>query len=155
MSDKVYGIFCGAYSNISRVGYCTSEEAAKRYCAAKNTPDTDSMWDEYWYDELECLDDAINGDVNVGVTVTFLCRRSGNKYKMRSICRPIISAEHPTNVHENYYKDIIISIWQKEYDKDKAEKAARDRFIMWLVEENRCERDEMQRLKECVNKNIE
>ena len=155
MSDKVYGIFCGAYSNISRVGYCTSEEAAKRYCAAKNTPDTDSMWDEYWYDELECLDDAINGDVNVGVTVTIEYERDGKSYEQVHICSPIVSAQHPVSVRKNHHGNIVISIWQKKYDKDKAEKAVRDSFFIWLAEEKLHEYNRMQRLKECMNKNVE
>lgn len=63
MSNKVYVVRYGAYSDQGIAGVFSAEEKAKRYCDIKN--EINDFYDDYWIDEYTLDEHEISKDTKV------------------------------------------------------------------------------------------
>ena len=145
----VYLIMTGEYSAKQCVGYCTTEDKALEYCAVQNG--TQGRWrDEYYYYTCECLDDAIQGNADLGVTVTFRFVLKQSGWNGLENAEQMPSIRHSIEVYPESSdgRSIIIRLWQKEYDPEKARKIVQDALYKWLAEEEEMSKSKYERLEE-------
>lgn len=64
---KVYVVQAGEYSDKYIAAIFTSKEKAEMYCAINNNPGSSGYFDEFYYTEMETLDDIFDGYVEVGL----------------------------------------------------------------------------------------
>ncbi len=71
MDKMIYGIFSGAYSNWQIHGYVTDRNEAEKYCAFKNSKDSDS-WNQYYVVDINHIHSDVK-DIKLKYyhTVTF------------------------------------------------------------------------------------
>lgn len=133
---KVFLVESGEYSDRHPVGYCTSEEKAKVYCAIQNEK---SVYDYYYYDEVECLDDSSAADVEVGYSIVFLFNREGKNWMFSEFNHPywpdIISIrKKPEIKFDEGRKKANVYVWTEDKDYEKAKKIAIDYFFKKMAE---------------------
>lgn len=141
--NKVYIITSGCYSDYSVHGYCTTEVNAKKYCALKNSGEH-GRWDQFEYEEIECLDDTAT-EVD-RLYYQFVFRFARHEYKNIWTC---VSHEEPMEVVVktttckwrknkvagalNGYAEVTVST--ETDDAKKAQKIAQDVLYQWIAEQ--------------------
>lgn len=85
MSNKVYVVRYGAYSDQGIAGVFSTEEKAKRYCDIKN--EVDDFYGDYWIDEYTLDEHEMSKDTKVVTyyscfitTLTIDSQRAGETY---------------------------------------------------------------------------
>ena len=142
--NKIYLIMTGEYSDRHCVGYCTTEEEAKKYCAIKNSAHMDDYYhNEYDIEEQECLDGVMDGVPDIGVSFRIIFDGTN----IRFVDDPIISARHKTSVFGKNGNSLEVRIWQKEADENKARKIAQDAVCKWYAEEMELNKSKLERLE--------
>ena len=137
--DKIFLIMAGEYSDRHCVGYCTTEEEAQKYCAVKNST---GSYEDHDYEEAECLNGAVNGHIDLGVSVDILLTSNGT---VISVCDKICTRHKPI-VQMKSSGRVSIRIWQKEYDRGRAVKVAQDSFYKWKAEKEEYDKAFVDRL---------
>ena len=133
----LYGIQVGEYSDYRVVGYCTSEESAKKRCSVLNR-NMDDTFDEYTYFELENLD--CNDPVDVWFRAKALFSAgSGLKkgeYQIRmSDLIPVIGYKPIEIAKTGKYDHYYVTAYIKENDHELARKVLQDIFYKFLAEQ--------------------
>jgi len=136
----VYLIMVGEYSDRRCAGWCATEEAAQRVCAARNSADWDGG-DRYDVEECECLDGSVAGDVCAGWTHRFEFVRGADGWKKRWRGYAYLNSRHAPvvkemNVFDGWRSDepcVYVRVWRKDEDAEAAQKAALDALYEYLA----------------------
>ena len=128
--SEMYLIMTGEYSDRRCMGYCTTEDEARRYCAVKNSA---GGYDEYDYEAAECLDGKVCGDSEAGVTVKVSFRWWGGEWRMDRVYHLYLDLRHPPRVRRGI-GEIVVDVWMREYDTERARKAAQDALYEHLAQ---------------------
>ena len=132
---KVYLIMVGEYSDRHCVGFCTTEQEAVRICAIKNGFQRSNMcYGDYEYEEVECLDGRIAGDVETGYSFCVSFAPVDGGWHMYHCDGGVVSVEHRPYFYERRDGRISVTVWTKDDDEDKAKKIAQDSLYTWLSE---------------------
>ena len=138
---KVYLVVSGWYSDLDWAGWCSTEEEARRVVAVKNRRGSCST-DEFRYEACECLDGTVEGDVCAGWSRLFDFYRVYGGWKVRYCSDPWVAERHAPNIIETgrskgkavqQVTRAEVRVWQKEDDKDRAEKAALDALYEYVA----------------------
>lgn len=136
---KVYLVMVGEYSDRHCVGWCSTEEEARRVCAARNS----AGWqdgDLYDIEECECLDGTVNGDVCVGWSRVFEFVKTEDGWRKRWNGCAYLNSRHAPVVDEDMYgfgrnarSTVNVRVWRKDEDMAAAQKAALDALYAHLA----------------------
>lgn len=151
---KVYLIMVGEYSDRHCVGFCTTEEEAIRYCAAKNGNMLDRTYgDRYEYEEQKCLDGKLHWHVNIGYSFKNVFECNGGDWVRAYTSDGTPMVEHTPRVIErnNPYR-VFVLVWLKTDEQQKAIKIAQDELYKWIYERQEREKDFAERLKKYILK---
>lgn len=138
---KVYLIMVGEYSDRSCVGWCATEEEARRVCAARNSAGGDGG-DWYEVEECESLDGSVAGDVCAGWTHRFEFVRDADGWRRRWVGDAYLNNRHAPvvrerNVFDGWRSDtpcVHVRVWRKDEDAEAARKAALDALYEYLAQ---------------------
>ena len=137
---KVYLIMVGEYSDRRCVGFCATEEEARRVCAAKNSAGgRGSDW--YEVEECECLDGSVAGDVCAGWTYRFEFVRGADGWRRRWVGDAYLNGRHAPvvremNVFDGWRSDtpcVHVRVWRNDEDAEAARKSALDALYEYLA----------------------
>lgn len=137
---KVFLVESGEYSDRHPVGYCTSEEKAKVYCAIANQTDKEHyIYDEHYYEEIECLDDRFVANVEVGYETMIIFEEVNNKWELSDLNHPywpdVISIrKSPRIFFDRSRKKANVYVWTEDENYEKAKKIAADYFYEKIAE---------------------
>ena len=137
----IYIIEAGAYSDYYVLGYCSTEEQAKKAVAFHNRGNTN---DDYRYSELDCLDDEAAQVDKIYVVYDFRYnqKRDGigfteagwgktTDYKWESA-----KLRARNGIYGAYGTQITVTVWLEHDDIEKARKIAHDKVAEYLAEIN-------------------
>ena len=140
MGEKVWLIFTGEYSGKQCVGYCESEDDAKRYCAINNGPDERLWAEDYYYEDVKCL----SGDVKarkdeVGESVDVWVKWTRQGYLFKTPTDSTYRYQHSPTVIQSGDGDpiFVVKIWVPKWsrrEKERVLKIAQDTFYQWVAE---------------------
>jgi len=137
---KVYLIMAGEYSDRRCAGWCSTEEEARRVCAARNSAGGHGG-DWYEVEECECLDGSVAGDVRAGWTHRFEFVRGADGWRKRWGGYAYLNSRHAPVVKERPVFDgwrrdawcVDVRVWRKDEDAEAAQKAALDALYAYLA----------------------
>ena len=138
---SIFIITSGHYSDYTVHGYCTSEDAAKKYCAFANT---ENKWDLYEYREIDCFDDFANEVEKIYYKFSFFFVRHEykNVWSIYSRSDETLEVAKPSScvkfVKAQYASEkdgVKVSLAIDENNSQRAEKAAFDMLYKWLAEQ--------------------
>ena len=138
---KVYLIMVGEYSDRRCVGWCATEEEARRVCAARNSA-IGNGGDWYEVEECESMDGSVAGDVCVGWSHRFEFVRGADGWRRRWVGDAYLNSRHaPVVVEERPVFDgwrsdtpcVHVRVWRKDEDEEAAQKAALDALYEYLA----------------------
>ena len=136
----VYLIMVGEYSDRRCAGWCATEEDARRVCAARNSAIGDDC-DWYEFNECECLDGSVAGDVCAGWSYLFEFVRDADGWRKRWGGCAYLNSRHAPVVKERSVFDgwrsdtwcVHVRVWRKDDDAEAAQKAALDALYEYLA----------------------
>lgn len=137
---KVYLVMVGEYSDRQCEGWCSTEEEARRICAANNSAGGQGG-DLYDIEECECLDGTVDGDVCVGWSRVFEFVKTEDGWMKRWNGYAYLNSRHAPVVDEKVYRfrrnarsTVNVRVWRKDEDVAAAQKAALDALYEYLAQ---------------------
>lgn len=138
---KVYLIMVGEYSDRRCVGWCSTEEEARRVCAARNSAGGDGG-DWYEVEERACLDGSMADEVCAGWSHRFEFVRDADGWRKRWSGFAVLNGRHAPvvrerNVFDGWRSDtpcVRVRVWRKDEDVAAAQKAALDALYEYLAQ---------------------
>lgn len=136
----MYLIMVGEYSDRHCVGWCATEEDARRVCAARNSAEGDGG-DWYEFEGCECLDGSVAGDVCAGWSHLFEFVRGADGWRRRWGNCAYLNSRHAPVVKERLVDHgwgsdtpcVRVRVWRKDEDAEAAQKAALDALYAYLA----------------------
>ena len=124
MTDKIYGIFEGAYSDWNCIGYFENEEEAYRYCA-----ETESKYDRPYVMEIKRIDCEFSNET---VFYEYLCSFKNNE--MNWIHLESCSLHPKSPEVSTLYGFVRLTFAIQKHDEELAKKTAYDLYAKWKYE---------------------
>lgn len=135
--NNVWLVMVGEYSDRCCVGWCSTEEEARKVCAVRNWRGG-NLFD---YEVCGCLDRTVAGNVCAGWTREFEFCRDDDGWKVRYCSEPWLLVRHAPYIGEMEKSpgasprltQVRVRVWQRDDDVDRAKKAALDALYAYVA----------------------
>lgn len=154
MQKTIFIIKEGEYSDTRVIGYCTTEEKARKYCALSTGGDAEKLkFDRPRYEEVSCFDDTAEQIKKIWYAYSFKykpeCGANGQlTWLQKKYGIATDAAHHGTEVINalknpggwksfSWFPHVAVRVWlDSDSKEDLAAKIAQDALYAYLAEQN-------------------